>query len=191
MLAFEINSDDLIAGIPKAIEATRYDITGKFCLDGTNCPGMDTDVLRVLLRDLLKDRFKLAYHMEDRQVMAWVLLAQKPKLQKADPQGRSGCRESTAVDLIDYKPLTTEPARHYTCRNVTITQFAEQLPRLNQAGGIRTPVADRTGLEGTWDFTFSLGVQGLRRRRLGLVRGTLPNRRSDSLFPIRSISNWG
>ena len=39
------------------------------------------------------------------------------------------------------------------CRNMTMEQFAEQMPALDT--GIWYPVQDGTGLEGAWDFTLN------------------------------------
>jgi uncharacterized protein (TIGR03435 family) len=46
------------------------------------------------------------------------------------------------------------PSRPFTCQNITMAQFAEQLQFV--AGSYMPyPVVDATGLEGAWDFTLS------------------------------------
>src|SRR5262249_55666634 len=101
-LAWDINSDDLISGVPKFASSENFDIVAKVA---TSVPGelpqMDLDTARLLIQRLLKDRFKLAVHTEERQVNAYVLTAVKPKLQKADPSGRTGCKVPPPGDSKD------------------------------------------------------------------------------------------
>ena len=97
------------------------------------------DVLESMLKAILVDRFKLAYHYEERPVDAFTLAAAKPKLTKADPSGRTGC---TSFNHNGVK---------VTCKNITMAQFAEQIPAFYATA--RYPVLDATHLEGAWDFT--------------------------------------
>ena len=55
--------------------------------------GVDVDNMRMMLRALLVDRFKLSAHYEDRAISGYALVAAKPKLRKADPANRAGCKE--------------------------------------------------------------------------------------------------
>src|SRR5439155_10799413 len=88
-LAWDINSDDLIAGTPKWMDSARFDIVAKVSTDGGAANQVDFDTLRLMLRALLVDRFKIATHTEDRPVSAYTLVAAKPKLTKADPSNRT------------------------------------------------------------------------------------------------------
>jgi uncharacterized protein (TIGR03435 family) len=115
----------------------------------------------VMVRDLIEDRFRLKTHTEERVVPAYTLSAVKPKLQKADPANRTGCKEGPGADGKD--PRVTNPAltRLITCRNMTMAQFADQLPKIVDARActaciyFHSPVLDSTGLNGAWDFTLS------------------------------------
>ena len=48
------------------------------------------------MRNLLIERFKIKFHMEEQPVQAFVLTSLKPKLKKADPANRTGCHEGLA-----------------------------------------------------------------------------------------------
>ena len=117
----------------------------------------------MLLQALLKDRFKLATHMEDRIVPAYSLVAAKPKLKRADPENPTRWREGPGPDGKD--PRLTNPmlSRLVTFQNVTTAQFAEALS-LIVSGSYLGPVLDDTGLSGTRDFTLSFSSAGLVRR---------------------------
>ena len=115
---------------------------------------VDLDDLRLMLRALLVERFKLTTHTEDRLVSAYTLVADKPKLQRADPANRTTFINGPAPGAKD--PRTTSPMlnRFVTLQNMTLAQFAEDLPRI-AAGYIKEPVVDASGLDGAWDFTLS------------------------------------
>jgi len=163
--AWNINSDELMAGGPKWLDTTRWDIVAKAVTAAA--PGtpaqFDIDALRLMLRNLLIDRFKIQAHMEERPVTAYVLLAVKPKLQKADPLGRTGWKEGPAPASKDPRETTPILSRLVTCTNMTIAQFADLLPSM-ASGYLQTPVQDLTGIEGAYDFTLSFSP-------IGAVRG--------------------
>ena len=74
-------------------------------------PGTETDIedLRLMLRVLLADRFELKTHMETRLVDGYVLSAVKPKMQKADPSNRTGCKEGPGPDGKDPRTRQSDP----------------------------------------------------------------------------------
>jgi len=163
MIAWDINSDDLIAGAPKSLDTLRFDVVAKAPAGGLgNEQTVDIDVLRLMLRALLVERFNLKSHMEDRPVDAYTLSAGKPKLQKADPSNRTGCKEGPGADGKDPRLANPVLSRLITCQNMTMAQFAEQLPNL-ASGYVHSGVMDATGLEGAWDFTINFSAIGLLR----------------------------
>jgi uncharacterized protein (TIGR03435 family) len=166
---WDIDSDDLIAGVPKFAESARFDVVAKASVDPKVAAQIGDDTLLLMLRALLVDRFKLKTHMEDRQVSANVLSATKPKLLKADPSNRTECVEGPGADGKD--PRVTNPAlnRLMTCHNMTMAQFAEQLPN-RVSGYVQTQVLDATGIDGAYDFTISFSAVGILRN-LGRGRG--------------------
>lgn len=156
MVAWDINNNDLIAGGPKALDDLRFDVVAKAAAGGLgNEQQVDIDVLRLMLRALLQERFNLKTHMEDRMVNAYTLTASgKTKLQKADPANRTGCKEGPGADGKDPRIANPVLNRLISCTNMTMAQLAEQLPLLAN-GYVHSAVKDATGLEGAWDFTIN------------------------------------
>ena len=159
MIAWDLNGDELLAGAPKWLDSARFDIVAKASTSG---PGeqVDIDALRLMLRALLADRFKLATHTEDRPVSAYSLVAVKPKLKKADPSNRTGCKEGAGPDAKDPRDANPILSRLITCQNMTMAEFAERLQGL-APGYIHTPVVDATEIEGAWDFSLNFTPVGL------------------------------
>ncbi len=169
LIAFAWNIDftttnDMIVGAPKFLDSARFDIKAKAAV-GTStgptiAPQIDVDDLRLMLRALLVDRFKLATHTEDRPVTAYNLVAAKPKLKPADPTNRTSFKEGPGPDGKDPRNANPILSRLVTCQNMTMAQFADLLQKI-ASGYIHSPVLDATGLAGAWDFTLSFSAAGL------------------------------
>jgi uncharacterized protein (TIGR03435 family) len=101
------------------------------------------DLLDEMLRSLLIDRYKMKAHYEDRPVAAPTLIGVKPKLTRADPVNRTGCSPEQVM-LTQFQLV---------CRNMTMAQFAEQIPGFDIT--LFYPVLDATGINGAWDFTIN------------------------------------
>ncbi len=153
--------DELLADAPKFLDTARYDIVAKA---PPPLPGTETDEedLRRMLRTLLADRFKLKTHMEDRPVEGNVLSSVKPKMAKADPANRTGCHEGPGPDGKDPRAGNPVITRLITCQNMTMAQFAEQLPNL-ASGYARVDVLDATGFTDAYDFTVAFSNVGQLR----------------------------
>jgi uncharacterized protein (TIGR03435 family) len=147
--AFNSNNNELLAGVPAGIDPLRVDVIAKTSSDAAAGPGVDNEVLAPLLRNLLIDRFKMKYHEEERQVTAYSLVSDRPKLKKADPDSRIFCRRGAAA------PGSPPGSQTVTCQNATMALFTEQLQGLP---GLSWPVINATGLEGGWDFSFTFSV---------------------------------
>jgi uncharacterized protein (TIGR03435 family) len=174
MLAWNLPTvqTDQLAGAPKWLDSANFDIIGKVPADlapaGTNV--LPLQELGPALQALLIDRFKMKVHFEDRSVDAYTLTAVKPKLKKADPSTRTGCKAPANAAAIVISSSRGLPIRTINCQNITMAQFADQLQIL-AATYISHPVVDGTGLQGAWDFTLSFspipaaqlaGLTGLR-----------------------------
>jgi uncharacterized protein (TIGR03435 family) len=160
-LAWDITTDELVAGTPKWWTETKYSIIAKTST-AVSGVGQDTNVdiddLKAMLRQLITERFQLKSHYEERPVTAYTLLADKPKMTKADPSNRTGFKEGPPAGQRDQRNEIL--TRMVTVRNMSMPQFAEDLQRL--AGGyIRVPVEDQTGLDGSYDFTLTFTPIGL------------------------------
>jgi uncharacterized protein (TIGR03435 family) len=154
-LAWDIRDDELLAGAPGWFNTTKYSIVAK-ASEVIGDQGFNFDDLRLMVRALLKERFNMATHLEDRPVTAYSLLvADKPKLQAADPSHRSKCQDA-AAGPGQKDPRETNPMLNVwkVCQNVTMAEFAEDLSVLAPSY-LRQPVVDATGLSGAYDLTLS------------------------------------
>jgi uncharacterized protein (TIGR03435 family) len=157
------NDKEQLAGAPKWLDTAKWDILAKTSADvaavptgpgAGNTPQMDIDDLRHMLQVLLIERFKMKVHMEDREISAYTLTAVNPKMKKADPTNRTGCKEGPGPDGKDPRIANPILGRLMNCQNITMAQFAEALQQ--QVGGyIFSPVKDATGLEGAYDFVLN------------------------------------
>jgi uncharacterized protein (TIGR03435 family) len=110
----------------------RYDITAKAASRVT------TSELRAMLGALLADRFKLAFHRESKSLPAYALTVTK--------RGAK-LRESKEED-----PGILEPGgAKLTAQHASMLELADRL-----SVGLRTPVIDKTGLLGRYDFILDL-----------------------------------
>jgi uncharacterized protein (TIGR03435 family) len=155
-LAWNIGRDDPIPGLAEEVGAQRFSIFARAPLatqtaGSGNGPPMDIDALRVMMRALLTDRFRMATHYEEQRAPAYVLTLEEPKLTKADPDNRSGCTQSLGNAGSGSARVSTFS---YTCRNTTMAQLAEALQKASMAD-LTHPVIDETGLKGAWDFTLT------------------------------------
>lgn len=168
--AFKIlgnQAQSLDSQLPGWASTDRFDIQAR--TDGD--PAKDTkDQMRLMMRSLLADRFKLAIHYETRQVPVFGLLPVKPG--KTGPQLQAHPADSSCSTLIPtadgpgfdatvaggYPALCggllrlapNAPGRqHVGARNVTVAFIANQLAWL---GNLGRPVLDQTGLTGKFDF---------------------------------------
>ena len=142
-----------ILGAPKWLDSARFDLVAKAPASAlANGSQVFNEDLQGMLRALLAERFKMVTHHEDRPVDVYALVAAKPKLKKADPENRPGCRIEPPQPPRE--PGTGPPPQVVVCQNVTLAQFAERLQGIARSY-IRYPVQDGTGIEGAWDFTLT------------------------------------
>lgn len=151
------HTDQGIAAIPKWANTTRVDIHAKppASTNGPAPPGtgyIDDDA-RLMIRNLLIERFQMKTHIENRPREAYTLIAVRPKLKKADPSHRANCSNAKTLpnDPRDSNPLL---ARLISCENVTMAQFAASLHAF-AVDDIFDDVEDATGLTGRYDFMLS------------------------------------
>ena len=171
-LAWNLNFFGEIVGAPKWLDSARFDIIAKAPPavappNGAPAPLQD---LGPMLQALLKDRFKMQTHFENRPVTAYTLVAVKPKLKKADPSSRTGCKLGNAPVVANFGSFSV-PTLLVTCKNITMAQFADQLQMIAGAY-VRYPVLDATGIIGAWDFTFSFTA--IPPNQLAGMRGAPP-----------------
>ena len=140
-MAYSISDVDLIVGGPPWLERNRFDIAAKAPQDTSPA------AVRVMLQNLLADRFKLALHRDTRETSGFALTVgkEKHKLKEAAGPG-AGCQGNPPPQPPPV-PMTIG-----TCKGVTMDQFAVLLRQLGGGGYLPGPVQNKTALEGYWDF---------------------------------------
>jgi uncharacterized protein (TIGR03435 family) len=177
--AYGINdkSEDLIVNAPKFFAQDHWDLIAKaapeaLAIGPDGKPEVDFDLLPHMVQTMLKDRFQMRSHLEDRIIPALTLVAAHPKMNKADPSNRSSCREGPGTDGKDPRIDNPILGRLISCQNMTMGEFAAELPTLAD-GYVFTPVLDATGLADAYDFTVSFS-------RTGDLHSSLPSPAADS-----------
>jgi uncharacterized protein (TIGR03435 family) len=184
---------DMVAGAPKWLDTDRWDIVAKVAPEPDSAPRTDFDSMIAMVRVLLEDRFNLKTHMEDRVVPAYTLTAVSPKLQKADPSERTGCKEGPGADGKDPRISNPMLSRLVSCRNMTMAQFAEFLPGIANVLNplnptLRSSVLDSTGLHGAYDFTLSFSPTAIYTAPPGAALAPPPSPGDGSSDPNGAIS---
>jgi uncharacterized protein (TIGR03435 family) len=157
--AYGVKADKVIGG-PSWLEMDKFDITAKIP------PATNAETAKLMLRSLLEERFGLVVHDDTKPVPAYVLTAsKKPLMKEAAASDDSGCKLAPPEggDGRGGPPpppppgaAPTFPFLVFTCHNMTMAKFADEIPGLAAAGQFLgdNPVADQTGLTGAWDFSF-------------------------------------
>jgi uncharacterized protein (TIGR03435 family) len=156
--------NDMIFGTQKWMDSDRYDIVGKVSPElapsAPNSP-VDFDVVMVMLRNLLMERFQMKAHFEDRPMTAYTLVAARPKLKKADPSERTKWTNGPPPDGKDSGKAAPVLGRVITVTNMTMAQLADRLQSM-APDYLSSPVIDGTGLAGAFDFTLSYSGNGFQ-----------------------------
>jgi uncharacterized protein (TIGR03435 family) len=145
--------------LPDWVTAEHFDIEARALGNPTK------DQMRLMMRSLLADRFKLAIHLESKQIPIFALLLARsgttgPRFRPHPDDGScsgnpppkegemSGQFPALCGGLLRVPPST--PGLHsWGARNVTLPFIANQLTAM---GALDRPVFDQTGLSGTFDF---------------------------------------
>ncbi len=150
--------------LPGWVMTDRFDIQAR--AEGN--PGKDQ--MRLMMRSLLADRFKLAIHTETRELPVFAFVLAKPGT--TGPQLRPHSANAECPTTVT--PSAPEPSQtiaggfpglcgglfplppgesghlRYGARNVTLAFIASSLSAGSRLG---RPMVDQTGLTGTFDFT--------------------------------------
>ena len=146
------NNKEGIANAPKWLDTTKFDILAKaganVRVDKFSSGNLiNYEDLRNMLRAMIAERFQMKWHMEDRPMTAYTLVADKPRLKPTpDPTERTRCKEGPGPDGKD--PRITSPIlnRLVTCQNMTVAQIGDELQHVAN-GYIYNTVADGTGIK--------------------------------------------
>jgi uncharacterized protein (TIGR03435 family) len=163
----------LLPQLPDWAKTEQFDIQAR--AEGN--PGKDQ--MRMMMRALLADRFKLAIHNEDREIPVLAFVLSKPgklgpKLMPHDDSVPCSTSSEPAPAVVSAATLPnglpvlcngifgvgkpTDPPGHIriAARNVTIGFIADSL---SAAANLGRPMVDKTGLTGTFDFTFEFTLE--------------------------------
>jgi uncharacterized protein (TIGR03435 family) len=115
-----------------------------YSLEATLDPASTDDQVRLMVRSLLTDRFRMRAHQTKSEADGYALSVAKggPKVKEAKP----------AEEFVEGYVSATMPGAGImmvTGRHASISQLAASLQRFT-----RVPVWDRTALSGFYDFTF-------------------------------------
>jgi uncharacterized protein (TIGR03435 family) len=124
---------DFVTRGPGWIDDIRYDIECK--AEGNAPPQQRLEMLRTLLAE----RFKLRFHYESKETAAYILAVENngPKLKER--------KEGDGGELFTIRDLGS---LHFVFRDISMARLAMFL----EGSVLARPVADETGLTGTFDF---------------------------------------
>jgi uncharacterized protein (TIGR03435 family) len=117
----------LITG-PAALTGARYDITAK------TDPHATKEQMQEMLRTLLRERFKLAFHAEKKEMRVYTLTVAKSGIKmKPSAPGVEMHHENSATGMV--------------AQAITMQELADYL-----SDPLDAPLTDNTGLTGRYDF---------------------------------------
>ena len=133
VFAYDLHQKQL-AGAPDWAGSQKFDVTGQ-----PESPGVPSITqLRGMIRLLLTERFKLAFHRDKREMPVYAIIVgpNGHKLTKND-------NNPNGLPNLIFRGLGNLPVS-----NATIAEFAGVM----QSAVMDRPVVDKTGLTGRWDF---------------------------------------
>jgi uncharacterized protein (TIGR03435 family) len=133
--AYEVQAKQIV-GSPDWLDKDRFDIAAVPEQEGSPSP----EQIRIMIRKLLADRFKLTFHHDKRELSAYVLTVSKSghKLTATQVKG--------TLPGIGMRPATGGLTLNMI--NATIPDFTGFLQLLV----LDRPVVDQTGIQGRFDF---------------------------------------
>ncbi len=163
---------DRIAGGPIWLDLDQFDVIARIPANANR------DSQKLMLQSLLAERFKLVVHNDTKPVPGFALTAsKKPRMKPAEGKGESGCHvdepaaaQTPTVAIIRIGPeeaasmgtqtlhLGTGMIVPFVCRNITMAEFAQKLPKMMAVGLNASAVADETALPGKWDFNVKWSI---------------------------------
>jgi uncharacterized protein (TIGR03435 family) len=138
MQAYNVNTFQLVR--PSWMENAIFDVVAKVP------EGSTKEQYRLMLQNLLVERFKLSLHHEKKEVQMYDLVVAKggPKLKEsAEGQGQGDAAPSGRPKIPD------------DWRFIRGTKQTTEFLAARLAGALQVPVADATGSRGVYDYTLS------------------------------------
>jgi uncharacterized protein (TIGR03435 family) len=170
--AFGVTNDQLL-GEPDWVGSNRYDFDAKVSPD--DAPRLkqlsQTERFAMLL-PVLEDRCQLKFHHETRELNVYTLVTARsgPKLQPSRPAGDTAGPGPAGQPKL---PANADPTGMlFTGHAVTMASIARMISR-----AVGSPVIDKTGLTGKYDYTLSFAPDESLRASLpsaGIGNGAPP-----------------
>jgi len=164
--AYGLRTSDQVSGAPKWATSDRFDVEAKMseadvAVMAKLSPNEKTARRELMMQSLLAGRFKLKVHPETKQVPVYELVVAKggPKLKDAATDSSGHIEKGE-----DGKPLAgfIQPLEDKTiAQGYSMKALADFLSQPFWSG-LGRPVLDKTGLTGTYDFTFDWSPQLMR-----------------------------
>lgn len=168
--------------LPAWMTSDRFTINAKA---ETNAP---RDQVMLMLRAVLVDRFKLKYHVEKKEMQAYVLTTAEPewkptaRMKPVDcTAGRGAKPPATPAPIRFDQPCsgsTMLSTNGLQARGVTMTSFVSLLSSIGQLGVVH----DKTGLTGTYQIDLDASPTALLRS-LSSSLASLQGGNSENLLP--------
>jgi uncharacterized protein (TIGR03435 family) len=136
--AYNVHAKQIVGG-PDWLDKDRFDIAAVPVEDGAPSP----EQLRIMIRKLMADRFKLTFHHEKRELPAFVLTVSKPS-DRLIPNTSGG-----PLPGLGFGP--GKGGLTFRMGNATIGDFTGLLQILV----LDRPVVDQTGITGKYDMNFT------------------------------------
>ncbi len=134
-MAFDLQEGQKITG-PEWLNVDMFDVTAALS------PNSSKEQMRIMLRNLLAERFHMAWHSEKQELPAYAIVVQKGGARLAAPKDASA--------NSSHKENTLPGVRTITCANCTIGEFVKMLGHPDGRF-----VTDETGITGTYDFALT------------------------------------
>ena len=163
MMSYELDPRQVLGG-PAWVASDEYDIDAE-AVEGVQLNDQKQE--KSLIRQLLTERFQLAFHREQRTLPVYLLVVAKngPRLKAADPNEieNSGCEHLGAC----------------TFKKRTLSDFS----RFMQFAVLDRPVVDKTGIAGEFDFSLNWTPDESQFSRMGILpRPPADNANAPPLF---------
>jgi uncharacterized protein (TIGR03435 family) len=142
MSAYGARAEHVFGG-PSWLDTDRFDVVADAGHTASQAE------LRTMLQGLLTERFGLVLQHENKPVPVYALVLVR----------KGQAKESSAAGEPDCKMSAADGVRTMACHNMTMANLAQRL-QLNAAGYFNMPTVDRTGLQGSYDFSLEFVPRG-------------------------------
>ena len=142
--AFDVQNGDLLSGYPKWVAAEHYDIEAKVAQDDSLAfKKLDSAQRRIMLRNLLADRFHLKFHLQPKEVFVYALIVSKKGIKMSEIKSD----ELDGSKFPNGASFGIGPGQ-MRYEAISMDRFTRSL-----SGICDCQVVDRTGLKGRFNFS--------------------------------------